>query len=869
MYPKSPESPPRDCFGEEKEAIYRCTPCSLAMEEANRSAAAQAVDTVEGFAAARVGTLTPAASPVPSSSSLMPTNCGMISRMHAKARWLIRMLAWVRATLDDVEDMDITDESVRVWLQELQEVADATEDLLDEIPHETLRLGFVGDGGWTAGGITELQRQRKRTSEMDRFHDQRMEDIVSRFMKIKKPEQALKLDCRKEQVHAESISARWTTNSLPSDSYTRMEHLRVLDLGGAHLHHLPESITRLKHLRYLCISGFFKELPEFVGSIYHLQTLYLEGEPKLPNSMSNLHKLRHLILSSSDIEYPVGIGMLTDLQTAPGFRVSPEHNHAKLGELKDMNSIRGRFAIKGLESLADVNEAKKACLDKKRNISSLHLEWRLRAASSYIDNELEELTLKYLYNWKSWCGAQEGDCPKLKKLSITECENLESLSLINLGAVEDISISSCRKLRCMPGNSLELSHLQRAKTIIIKNIYKVLSIEAHLFPAPPLDDKPHLYMEDVGQGEAECILGICSHICRLTVKRCSNLTSLPLGNQSILKHVEISDCPELRITSVSPQLWQLPSLQRIHVHRIHGAVSLTVFEKSHLKFTNVDQLEASFWLKEFSHMIHRLIISGCTNLTSLPWTDLINLEYLRISECPLFQLLEAEQLPPTLQVLCIYGNPYDREQCSQHQHFQIFKQVQQCSNKQGGDRRLYLVFRNVLDASAALKFCSLNFTEVDTLDIEWDCCSNDWSNDKYGITQEVLSNLYSFCISSKKLVIRGYTGSGFSGWYAKFFSKKLRSDFLQSRLSSVSLLQCSKCEILPELSQLPFLKELYVEGASSLKSVVLDYLFPYDQMSERERQATYTRIAFPHLQKLEFHDMPVWKEWLGTKEAST
>ncbi|MQM14353.1 hypothetical protein Taro_047281 [Colocasia esculenta] len=139
------------------------------MEEAIRSAVAKAV---EESAAANIGTLTPAASPVPSSSSSMPTCRDMISRIHVKARWLIRMLAWVRATLDDAEDMDITDESIRDWLRQLQEVADAAEDLLDEFPHEVLRLGFVGDGGWTSGSITELPGERNMTSEMDGLRDQ-------------------------------------------------------------------------------------------------------------------------------------------------------------------------------------------------------------------------------------------------------------------------------------------------------------------------------------------------------------------------------------------------------------------------------------------------------------------------------------------------------------------------------------------------------------------------------------------------------------------------------------------------------------------------------------------------------------------------
>ncbi|MQM08052.1 hypothetical protein Taro_040906 [Colocasia esculenta] len=932
-----------------------------------------------------------------------------------------------------------------------------------------------------------------------------------------------------------------------------MEHLRVLDLGGVRLYGVPESIAHLKHLRYLCISGLFKELPKFVGSICHIQTLDLGGVSELPNSMSNLLNLRHL-RGRDIIEYPVGIGKLAELQTMPGFHVSPKHNHAKLGELKYMNNIRGVFAISGLENLADVSEAKKACLDKKRNISSLRLEWDPRAASSSIDEEvleslkpsvklvglqisgfkgpsypswlvdqsffrlgtielelcekwislpplgqlpslkslyisnaraveyigreffsggfprLEELTLGYLYNWKSWCGAQERDCPKLKKLSIERCGNLESFSLINLGALEDMSISRCPKLRCVPGHSLELSHLPCLQTIKIQDIYKVRLIDASFFsPAAPLGNQPCLELEDVGQREVEYILGMCSHIYQLTVRRCLNLTSLRLGNLSALEYLAITECPELQITSISPQLWQLPSLQRINVNGIHGAESIKVVWESHmeltqvnqlvasslkefslmirqlvitncanltslplmdhtaleyleirdcnqlqlssgsfqlpqsmcemkvkcirgaeyihglfspggvealgtscLEFTNVDQSEASFLLHEFSHMIRRLIvtqcanltslplaelttmeyleisrcnqlqlssgslqlpqsssmwemvvkyirgaeyiralffpggtetqdtsclelanvdlleasfmlhelchmirrlsITRCANLTSLPWADLSALEYLRISECPLFQLLDAEQLPPTLQVLCIYGNPYEREQCSRHPHFQRLKQVQQCSNKEGGDCNLYLVFRNVHDASeAASNFChdaseaASNsrpkiYREIHTWEIEWDCCTNDRSNFVDSVAEEVLGKLYHSLAALwnirnlNKLVIRGHKGSRFasSRWHPFFYS-----------LSSVSLIQCSKCEILPPLSQLNSLEELFVEGASTLESFMQDH----DNMSEEGWQETQSPIAFPRLQKLEFHDMPVWKEWLGTKEG--
>ncbi|MQM14352.1 hypothetical protein Taro_047282 [Colocasia esculenta] len=953
--------------------------------------------------------------------------------------------------------------------------------------------------------------------------EQRMEDIVSRFMKIKKPEQARRPDYREEQMNAESISARRTTSSVIEQSHivgrdeelakvrqfllssdgedARIsdddvdDHLSVMAIVGmgglgkttlAQLAYNDDQVNQHFQLKsWVCVSEDFDVIQLTKAMLKSLNVEasgFSELDPLQRKLLQRLKGQGRLLLVLDDVWEADNLNIHGwNLLTAPlrnrsaGTNIIMTTRSRKVPEMVSRNSTYDLSFLSDEDTLELFmlhafeehcgNWASLPPLGQLPSLKSLYVSEA--GAVEYIGGEffsggfpqLEELTLEDMYNWKSWCGAQEGDCPKLKKLSISSCENLESLSLINLGAVEDISISRCPKLRFMPGHSLELSHLQRAQTIRIQGIYKVWSIEAHFSPAAPLEDEQRLYLEDVGQREAEYMLGLCFHICRLTVRRCLNLTSLPLGNLITLEYVEISECPELRITSVSPQLQQVPSLQKIHnaehitvlfreshlqlenvdqlvasfllkelshmicrlaitrcanltslplleltalkylkisecnqlqlssgslqlpqsssmlklkiqckreaeyvrvlfspggteapetscleltnvdklealfflnefSHMIHrltitqcanltslplteltalkyleisecnqfqlssgslqlpqsssmlemkikcicGAEYIRVLfspggtealETSCLELTNVDQLEVLFLLNEFSHMIHRLTITRCANLTSLPWTDLTTIECLTVSECSMFQLLDAKQLPSTLQVLCIYGNPYETEQCGRHQHFQRLKQVQQCSDKEGGERNLYLVFRNVHDASAASKFCSMDFTKIHTLDIEWDCCTNDSSNVTHRVAQEVLFNLYSLCISSQKLVIRGYIDSGFTSWYAICFSKKLRTDFFRSRLSSVSLLQWSKCEILPPLGQVSSLKELYVKGASSLKIFMQDY----DDMFEEGWQETQTRIAFPELQKLEFHDMPVWKGWLGTREG--
>ncbi|MQL98576.1 hypothetical protein Taro_031286 [Colocasia esculenta] len=709
----------------------------------------------------------------------------------------------------------------------------------------------------------------------------------------------------------------------------RMKHLRVLDLGGRPFCGEPQfseslgSIATLKYLRYLALE--MQKIPPSIS--------IMGVHPKLPNTISSLLNLRYLMHkgyrgNDVSVEYPVGIGRLTDLESMPGFHVNPKHDSAKLGELKELNNIKGSFAITGLHNLADVDEAKKACLDKKRNITSLCLKWdfwnkdspsiddqmleslkpspklgslsiwsfrgpscpswlgdpsfsKLRTVAlrncrnlaslppigqlpslkslhiggprgvEYIGDDfffggfpqLEELTLCSMDNWKSWCGARahKGECPKLERLSITRCKNLESLSLTNLGAVKVLDIRFCHKLRCLSG-SLQLSQLPCVQKIHIEEIYRVWRIGLDLCSSAssePSLENPSLELHEVGQQEAVYVLGECSYIRQLLVKR----------------------CPELRISSDSLQLWKVTSLQGIVVKHTHGVAhaygsfspgGTETLETSFLSLVTVDLFEASALLNEFFH-IRRLAICLCANLTSLPLAELHALEHLEISECPQFQLLNVEHLPPTLRVLCIQGHPCVTEQCSRHQRPRLRHVL---PSEKGEDKNLYLMFRNVQDArKAATGFCCTVNPIIHTWELEWDCCANH-SSSAETVAEEALDRLFAdldgcYGIHSvTKLVIRGFTGSWFPSWSeTPFFD----------RVSSVSLLQCSNCEILPPLGQQPSLEELYVEGAARLERVGHEF-FGAAGFWQRSH-------SFQHLKTLQFCDMPVWVVWGGTKEG--
>ncbi|KAI5341999.1 hypothetical protein L3X38_009874 [Prunus dulcis] len=139
---------------------------------------------------------------------------------------------------------------------------------------------------------------------------------------------------------------------------------------------------------------------------------------------------------------------------------------------------------------------------------------------------------------------------------------------------------------------------------------------------------------------------------------------------------------------------------------------------------------------------------------------------------------------------------------------------------------------NVIDAEDARKADLKSKERVDELVLEW---SDNTQETQLGVLDRLEPHR-----KLEKLIIRGYAGLEFSTWIG---------DRLFSTMVHVRLDKCKNCQILPPLGQLPLLKELYITGMAAVKSVGPEF---YGESS----------LPFPVLETLEFSDMHNWKKWL-------
>ncbi|XP_047955374.1 disease resistance protein RGA2-like [Salvia hispanica] len=410
--------------------------------------------------------------------------------------------------------------------------------------------------------------------------------------------------------------------------------LHNLILSGDHFKELSISIKELIHLRNLNISDTsIHNIPEWIGELHHLQTFRAEvkGLEKLPSTFKYLINLRHLHLHSETgsiarlvpytwlvTELPAEIGKLTSLQTLGHFKVGEEKGR-QIEELGSLKNLKGSLCIRNLERVRDKEDAMKANLLQKSNLSELVLHWSYvsdtdRNDESVLEGLQPHANLKVLKidgfqgkRFPTWC----------KKMAVRDDSQGSWVQLDNL---IEISLVNCWECEEIPMLDHSLPNL---KSLYLINLKKVRSINFSLKNIKSL-----------------CLYGL---------KRLQCLRESLLCNNQSLSRLVIEDFPML--SELPDGLDTLNSLKELTIS----------------KCPNLEWIEnPSRGARKYKGILHKLRIKGCEKLMELP-CQILESSLPTIKTLELEELRSLKNLPmlidclakssPCLETLVIRGVP--------------------------------------------------------------------------------------------------------------------------------------------------------------------------------------------------------------------
>ncbi|KAH9689128.1 hypothetical protein KPL70_015375 [Citrus sinensis] len=355
----------------------------------------------------------------------------------------------------------------------------------------------------------------------------------------------------------------WSSKVLPQlfDKLTCLRALTLETHGGYNfIKEIPTNIEKLIHLKYLSLASQtgIKKLPETLCELYNLERLNITScnhLRELPQGIGKLRKLMYLDNEgTSCLRYlPVGIGELINLRRVTKFVVGGGYDRAcSLGSLKKLNLLR-QCSICGLGGVSDAGEARRAELEKKKNLSDLELQFgHLRdgdeeqAGRRENEEDEDERLLEAL-----------GPLPNLKRLEIYQYRGRRNVVpknwIMSLTNLRDLSLFWWRNCEHLP----PLGKLPSLESLLIYGMESVkrvgnefLGVESDtdgfsVIAFPKLKELTFDYMEeleewDLGTAIKEEII-IMPRLSSLTIWSCRKLKALPdhVLQKSTLQKLEI------------------------------------------------------------------------------------------------------------------------------------------------------------------------------------------------------------------------------------------------------------------------------------------------------------------------------------------
>ncbi|KAF7138280.1 hypothetical protein RHSIM_Rhsim07G0110200 [Rhododendron simsii] len=578
-------------------------------------------------------------------------------RIHTLLMKWSRMLEEIGAVLADAEEKQMTDRwEVKLWLEDLEDLAYDLDDVLDEFATEALRQKVMVE-------------PQARTSKVRAF-------VPSCFTSFNPG--TLVSDFRmRSQIN--DITTRL------NDLFDRRARLglHIVDAGPSAK--APQRPPTSSLVHEPCLYGRNGDKTKV------LETLILrdcKNLSKLPLYTSNLINLRHLDVTGaiSLQEMPPNIGKLTSLQTLSNFIVGKDIG-SMINQLGNLTHLRGTLCISGLETVMNALDAKRAKLKDKQGLDELSLSWSNNSENSSNGSADSEI-LDMLEPHK-----------KLKVLTFSGYHGLKFPTWVGnslFSNMVSLKFQNCNKCTSFAplGQLPSLGTLQIAGLQAVENVGLEFYGSGCSNPFPTLwrltfEDMPKWKYWSPFEVEEEA--QAFSHLQQLSIKRCPKLLGKLPSNLPCLRNLDIEECPQLVVALIpSPKelievrntlyfgsLISL-SLENVSVLASYGnpqegneaekenamyshLSSLTSLSVQNIQEEEEEEEEEGLQQQKqneelpYIMMLEYLKIEGCKKLEKLP-RGLHNLKSLReliINNCPCLISFPKTGLPSTLRTLRI------------------------------------------------------------------------------------------------------------------------------------------------------------------------------------------------------------------------
>ncbi|PON86923.1 NB-ARC domain containing protein [Trema orientale] len=495
----------------------------------------------------------------------------------------------------------------------------------------------------------------------------------------------------------------------------KLKRLRVLSFKYSGISELPNTIGELRHLRSLDLSHTsIKKLPESVSLLFNLEMLMLCGckdLKTLPKDIHHLIKLKYLDIRDcySLEKTPSHVSKIRSFQT--NIFIVGKDSGAKIGELRELSSLRGELSVKHLENVVNVkDESDQANLKDKKHLEQLRLEWNNDSGikgstdgKGVLDMLSPSIALKELEiigypgtTFSNWVG--DGSLiGNIVYVELSNCRNCLSLPpLGQLLSLKILIISGFDKLETVGpefyGNgsvvkpfpsleSLEFSNMSSWKTWASTQVedagafekLKVLQIvDCHDFIGDLSLSLPSLTtLQLISCKQFGSSLPKMPCVSELEFWGCEKLVSLSdIGQSHVLTSLSsltISGCPEMETFPGGG----LPfSLSRLYISNCPKLItSRMTWNLQSLPALTSLTIEAGVGNEDVESFpeqgllpptLTELRISGFRQLRALDKNGLQQLpclKQLHIRRCPELQTIPEEAFPPSLEKLDFYDCP--------------------------------------------------------------------------------------------------------------------------------------------------------------------------------------------------------------------